>query len=125
LNDDVWYRLRDLVWSKRFDDAHKILLFIPEIVDHRNGIGETVLHYLAVEDDAEGVEWLYENGFSADVSNKFGEHVIFEVAQLEYKNLFRWFISVGVKFDRYDMFEYLKEYGKQDMIDFIMEEFPN
>ena len=61
----------------------------------RNGIGETVLHFLAVENDREGVSWLHSRGFSLNETNAFGIPMIFEVAQLEYRDLFLWFTHHG------------------------------
>jgi len=47
----LWYELRDAVFRKDFDRASELLGANPELTDVRNSIGETVLHYLAVEND--------------------------------------------------------------------------
>jgi ankyrin repeat protein len=61
----------------------------------RNGIGETALHFLAVENDMKGVAWLHARGFDLNAKNHFRNPVIFEVAQLGYKQLLLWFVENG------------------------------
>jgi ankyrin repeat protein len=57
--------------------------------------GETALHFLAIENDLEGVAWLHRKGQPIDTVDGFGEPVIFAVAQLGYKELFTWFAHTG------------------------------
>jgi len=91
----TWYELRTLVAVKKFEEAEALLAREPSLRSAVNGLGETVLHYLAVENDGEGVSWLYSRGFDINTRNEFGTPVVFEVAQLDYKDLLRWFISNG------------------------------
>jgi hypothetical protein len=64
----AWYRLRNAVFDKEFDSAELLLVQNAKLIEARNGIGETVLHFLAVEDDAAGVAWLRARG--ADIDTK-------------------------------------------------------
>ena len=67
----------------------------PSLLSLTNGLGETALHHLAVENDLEGVAWLRAKGSSLDTTNVFGTPVVFEVAQLEYRDLYSWFLANG------------------------------
>jgi ankyrin repeat protein len=90
-----WYELRDLVAGKKFEEAAALLAREPSLRSAVNGLGETVLHYQAVENDEEGVSWLSSQGFDINTRNEFGTPVVFEVAQLDYRDLLHWFISRG------------------------------
>jgi hypothetical protein len=87
VSEKSWHLLRNAVLEGRYSDASFLLKEQPELVEARNSIGETVLHFLAVENELEGVAWLHENGFSLDTKPEFGIPVVFEVAQLGYKEL--------------------------------------
>jgi ankyrin repeat protein len=49
-------------------------------MDRRGFLGETLLHYLAVEGFADGVRLLALHGASLDAKNKFGETALIDVA---------------------------------------------
>ena len=91
----AWNELRALVAEKKFEEASALIGREPSLRFAMNGLGETVLHYLAVENDREGVAWLFSQGFDINTRNEFGTPVVFEVAQLDYRDLLRWFISNG------------------------------
>lgn len=82
-----WYELRNLVAQKKFNEASSLLARNPALLTSVNELGETVLHYLAVEDDREGVSWLASYGFDINTRNAFGTPLIFEIAQLDHKDL--------------------------------------
>jgi len=112
--ESLWYELRNLVSSKEFARAESMLAANPELYALRNSIGETVLHFLAVENDLEGVAWLYAHGFSLDTGTEFGEPMVFEVAVLGYKDLLLWLAQNGADFSAVDrenrgIMEYLIE----------------
>lgn len=118
--DPRWYQLRDAVLERRHDDAAALVEQDPGLLSLNNGIGETVLHFLAVENDLEGVAWLHARGADLHTKNKFGTPALFEVAQLEYRALYTWFVSHGA--DRAatdaegnDLVQHLIEYGNEDM----------
>ena len=60
MTNKVWYKLITAVFERRYTDASLFLEEEPGLLESKNGIGETVLHYLVVENDIEGVTWLYE-----------------------------------------------------------------
>jgi ankyrin repeat protein len=96
----------------------------PAILTFRNGIGETVLHFLAVENDLEGVAWLHDRGSSLDTKNEFGTPVLFEVAQLGYEKLVLWFIEHGANIRAIDssnqgIVEYLQEFQEHERVAFV------
>ena len=114
--DSRWYDLRNLVYAGNFDGAKSLIESEPEILNFRNGIGETVLHFVAVENDLRGVAWLHAQGSDINAKNEFGTPVIFEVAQLDYQALYEWFVATGVDTDARDasgntLVEYLREFG--------------
>jgi len=82
--------------------AQDLLTANPNLVELRNSIGETVLHFLAVENDLEGVRWLHARGFSLNTLNRFGEPMIFEVATLGHKDLLLWLADQDADFSVVD-----------------------
>ncbi len=119
-----WYELRELLLKNNYEGALNLLKTLPDLVNARNSIGETVLHYLAVENEIDNVAWLYNQGAKLDVKNKFGIPVIFEVAQLGYKGLLKWFYENGADFkttdnDGLNIYQHLEQYGKDDMVEFV------
>jgi len=110
-----WYELRSALFAGDYKAAEEILRKDRGLLELRNGIGETVLHYLAVENAAEGVAWLHGKGADLDTKNKFGIPVLFEVAQLGYKDLFAWFAARGANLRAVD------EYG-QGLVAFLAEQ---
>ena len=57
-----WYQFRNLLQLGDFAAASSMLALQPNLISERNSIGESVLHYLAVEDCQEAIEWLYSRG---------------------------------------------------------------
>jgi ankyrin repeat protein len=115
-----WYELPALVAERKFGEATSLLTRKPSLRSAVDGMGETVLHYLAVENDVEGVSWLSSHGFEINTRNAFGTPVAFEVAQLDYKELLQWFISNGADLkcrgeQGQNIKEYVLEFGHQDI----------
>lgn len=115
-----WYELRDLVAAKQFEEAAAFLVRNPSLRSAVNGIGETVLHHLAVENDGQGVSWLCSQGFDINTRNEFGTPVVFEVALLDHRDLLEWFISNGADLKCRDnedqsIKEYVLEFGHEDI----------
>jgi hypothetical protein len=108
-----WYELRNSVFSRNFAHAEGMLAADPDLFDLRNSIGETVLHFLAVENDSEGVAWLHARGFSLNTKNRFGVPMVFEIADLSHKDLLLWLAQNGADLSAVDrknrgIFEYLQ-----------------
>lgn len=120
----AWHQLRNAAYHGDFSTAEILLRNNPQLLEARNGIGETVLHYLAVEDCLLGIEWLHARGASLNATNEFGTPLLFEVAQLEYRDLFLWLIDHGADPRKKDaqgqsIDQYLAEFKKTEMIAFI------
>jgi ankyrin repeat protein len=116
----AWNELRALVAGKKFEEAAVLLARQPSLRSAVDGMGETVLHYLAVEDDEQGVSWLALQGFDINTRNEFGTPVVFEVAQLDYRDLLQWFISNGADLKCLDgegknIKEYVLNFGHEDI----------
>jgi len=65
--------------------ARKLVKDHPEVLNLRIGIGETALHYLAVENCAEAVQLLVDLGADVNVKNEFGKSALEEAVQVEAK----------------------------------------
>ena len=118
--EPLWYEFRNAVYSREYELAEKLLGAAPYLLSLRNSLGETALHFLAVENDMEGVSWLHSRGAAIDTKNEFGTPAIFEVAQLEYKELLAWFIRKGADIHAVDadgngLEAYLEEYEQTEM----------
>lgn len=119
-----WYRFRDAVETGDHTGANKLLEQTPSLIDRRNSIGETVLHFLAVENHQPGVDWLLREGADPNPINGAGTPLLFEVALLGYKDLFLFLVEngadPGVKHSEgQSIVEYLMEFEKADMIAFV------
>ena len=121
----IWYEFKNAVYVKDFSKAEVLLRQVPELFKIRNSIGETVLHFLAVENDIEGVTWLKDRSFDLDTKDFLGRPVIFQVAQLGYKELFLWFIKNGANVhvqdeDGQDILNYLLDYGSSQVVALVV-----
>ena len=67
-----WYEWRDAIAGRDFATAAATIQIDPALIKTTNGIGETALHFLAVENDAMGVAWLDEQGADINCENDFG-----------------------------------------------------
>ena len=77
--DPRFYTFRDCVRTNP-KAAEEMLARSPDLVHLSNGIGETALHFLAVEDHLEEVAWLIEHGAAVDSLNDFKQTPLMEVA---------------------------------------------
>ena len=115
-----WSEPRALVVGRQFEEAAALLARQPSLRSAVDGMGETVLHYLAVENDQQGVSWLASQDFDINTRNEFGTPVVFEVAQLDYRDLLQWFVSNGADLKYRDgegknIKEYVLEFGHEDI----------
>ena len=114
-----WIELRALVAGRKFEEAAALLALKSSVRTAFNGLGETVLHYQAVENDQEGVSWLASQGFDINTPNKFGTPVVFEVALLDNRDLLRWFVFAGADLKCLDregqnIKEYVLDFGYEE-----------
>jgi ankyrin repeat protein len=63
--------------------ARKLVKDHPEVLGLRNRLGETALHYLAVENYADAVQLLIDLGADANVRNTFDASALEEAIHVE------------------------------------------
>lgn len=119
-----WSELRALVAGRRYEEAAALVARQPSVRKAVDGMGETVLHYQAVENDQEGVAWLLSKGFDINTKNIFGTPVVFEVAQLDYRDLLGWFMSNGADLKCVDgegknIKEYVLSFGHEEIAKYL------
>lgn len=90
------------MYCRDFEHAEALLASHPSLFDLRNSIGETVLHFLAVENELEAVAWLFARGFSLKTQNTFGTPMVFEVAGGGHRELLLWLARHGADLSAVD-----------------------
>ena len=91
-------RLIDACFNS-LDDARDLLRREPSLITALTGLGETPLHYLAVEDRLDAVKLLFEHGAEIDTLNRFGNSALAEAASLGYVALVEWMLANGATLD--------------------------
>jgi ankyrin repeat protein len=71
----------------------------PALVFARDGLGETALHYLAVENQLEAVKWLFARGATLDTVSDVQGSPLSEAASLGYEELVAWLLDHGAAVD--------------------------
>jgi ankyrin repeat protein len=96
VDEDSGRILRALFTS--VEDGLRLLDAEPGLLSTRTGLGETLLHYLAVEDHLEAIKALIERkGADVNTLNDFGGSPLSEAAGLGYLELVKYLLSVGAK----------------------------
>jgi len=99
-----FYRIRNAAYSD-IEEADRLVRADKSVVHSRNGIGETALHFLVVENDVHSVEWLYEHGADINTRNDFGATPLLEAATLGYVEMCRWLLDHGADLKPRDQYE--------------------
>jgi hypothetical protein len=92
--DPLFYTFRDSVRTNP-KAAEEMLARNSNLVRLSNGIGETALHFLAVEDCLDEVEWLIEHGATVDTLNDFKQTPLMEVASAGRVDMCKLLVSHG------------------------------
>jgi len=79
------------------DAMHTLLRLEPELLESRTGLGETALHYLAVENQLRAVVLLVESGAEVNTLNSCGGTPLSEAASLGYVELVEYLLSQGAR----------------------------
>ncbi len=79
-----------------------MVLAEPELLDARNGTGETVLHWLAIENQLEAVAALNEWGANADSEDDFQATPLIHCVTLKYPALVSFLLSKGARVTHQD-----------------------
>jgi len=119
----VWLELYQKAVSDSPIDCEWLKLN-PLALEMKDGLGETVLHYLAVENNPDGIKKLIAVGATVNTQNVFGNTPIMESSQLGYRNIIALLYSSGADINiknkkGNDIFEHLEEYNKQKMIEYL------
>ena len=95
MNDDAKRLIAAFLES--VDAGLRLLKAEPDLIRARDGLGETPLHYLAVENDLASVRALVEHGAQVNTLNECGGTPLSEAASLGYVELVKYLLSVGAK----------------------------
>lgn len=79
------------------EDGQRLLAQEPALIAARDGLGETALHYLSVENQIEGVQVLVANGAEINTLNDVGGTPLSEAASLGYVDLVKYLLSTGAQ----------------------------
>jgi ankyrin repeat protein len=93
-----FYAIRDAAYFDR-GAAARLLAEDPMLIEVRNSIGETALHYLVVEDELPAVEWLLDRGADVNTRNDFGSTPLMEAAALGYLEMCEFLLNRGADFE--------------------------
>ena len=94
VESDVFYAFVEAIWADK-NLAQKMLAETPALIDARSGLGETALHWFAVEDCRDEIEWLLARGADINPQNKFGATPLMEAVQLGYAELIAFLLENG------------------------------
>lgn len=84
-----------LALSIGFERGEELLKKDPSLLCAKDGLGETPLHYLAVENDLERVKWLFAKGADVNTQNKFGDTPLLDAASLGYVQMASFLLANG------------------------------
>lgn len=79
--------------------AEDLIRSQPDLLHLRNGVGETLLHYFAIENDLPRVSWLHRLGASLDACDHFGATALMHAVQLDYRELAEYLLVQGADVD--------------------------
>lgn len=78
-------------------DGLRLLDEEPKLIEARGGLGETALHYLAVENHIDAVRTLVTRGANVNTLSDVGGTPLCEAASLGYVDLVKYLLSVGAR----------------------------
>jgi ankyrin repeat protein len=94
MGSDKFYKLINTVLED-LDASEKLLKKEPDLIYEKNGIGETVFHYLVVENKLHEVQWLYNKGSKINTTNDFGNTPLSEAASIGNIEVCKFLIEKG------------------------------
>ena len=92
--DPRFYAFRDAAFYDKAEAA-RMLAEDPSLVGVKNSIGETAMHYLAVENELASVEWLLDRGADVNTRNDFGGTPLMDSASLGYREICEMLLKRG------------------------------
>ena len=93
-----FYALRNAAYAD-LAAARELIASDASIVEAKNSIGETALHFLVVENQLAAVEFLAQHGSDVNNRNDFGTPAIIEAAQLGYREMVKLLADLGAVTD--------------------------
>lgn len=96
--DPRFYQLRNAAYTD-LAAARELIANDASIVEAKNSIGETALHFLVVENQLEAVKFLAQAGSDVNNHNDFGTPAIIEAAQLGYGEMVELLLKLGANGD--------------------------
>jgi ankyrin repeat protein len=89
------------------------------VLANRNGLGESMLHWYAIEGDTTVLEKIIALGFDVNATNKFGRTPLFECVEIERWEIVELLLATGARTDirdqnDEDVFVYLEESGDHE-----------
>lgn len=85
---------------ENIEAAEKLIDKNPEIVHERTGLGETALHFLAVENQIEQVIFLFKKGAKINTKNKCDGTPLSESVSLGHIELVKFLLENGAHIDK-------------------------
>ncbi len=82
------------------EKASELLDVNPDLIFEKTGLGETPLHYLAVENQLDAVEFLFLKGADLNTKNEFGDTPITEATSLGHFDMVKFLLENGAKIDQ-------------------------
>ncbi|HEY3898375.1 MAG TPA: ankyrin repeat domain-containing protein [Chthoniobacter sp.] len=95
--DPRFHAFRDAV-AANLEAAAEMLAQDAVVLRLRNELGETAMHFFAVEGFPGEVVWLIENGSEVDTQNKFKQTPLMEVAGMGRLEMCQLLVSLGASF---------------------------
>ena len=119
-----WHNLLSVVLNGDFAEAKKIIEHSPHLLIETNVVGQTLLHYLSLQNKEKEVSWLFDHGASLNTQDIYGVPPLFEISALEYQDLVLWFLKNGADLtieddDEQNIYEYLTNNGFESGAEFI------
>ena len=107
------------------DEGRKLLVKEPALIEARDGLGETALHYLAVENQIAAVKVLIASGAKFNTLSDVGGTPLSEAASLGYVELVTYLLSMGAQIrvdgqDESTIHQAVRS-GKPEMVKLILE----
>lgn len=98
---EAFYSLRNLVFTDK-EKAKELILKNPSVLDERNSIDETALHWYVIENCLPEIEFLLSCGADADTVDHAKSTPLINASQLGHKNVVTILISEGVNINAFN-----------------------
>ena len=126
--DARFYAFRNAACFDR-GEAALLLAQDPTLIEVRNSIGETALHFLIVENDFTAMEWLLERGADINTRNDFTNTPLMEAARLGYLKMCEYLLSRGADLgartdDGETAISGAAQSGKQEVLEMLLSRLP-